>query len=136
MKKLLSLLLVVTSVSAFAANNNADVTANNDVEATANNLGDVNFGLDSSPSNHAVAFRLVLENGAETFETACISPGTGFPHALTNGAIGRPTGKLQVQARDCTGNQWVALGGKFDYDNRYYYYIAGNLSNRTYRFQQ
>ena len=49
--------------------------------------GDVNFGLDVSPENHAYKFRLIVDGTAITFPTGCVAPNTGLAQALTYGAI-------------------------------------------------
>lgn len=95
--------------------------------------GDVNFGLDASPNNHAYQFRLIVNGVATTFPTACEAPATGFSQALTNGAIGAGSARLTVQAFDCaSGGSWQTLNGYFDYDSHYWYNLSVNMNTNSF----
>ena len=96
--------------------------------------GDVNFGLDSSPNNHAYKFRLIVNGGAATFPTGCVAPNTGLAQALSQGAIGVSTARLTVQASDCTNAQdnWIALNGYLNYDSQYWYNLFVNMNTNSF----
>ena len=96
--------------------------------------GDVNFGLDASPNNHAYKFRLVVNGGAVTFPTGCVAPDTGLAQALSSGAIGQSSARLTVQASDCAQSQesWVTLSGYLDYSSAYWYNLYVNMTTNSF----
>ena len=96
--------------------------------------GDVNFGLDASPDNHAYKFRLIVNGGPTTFPTGCVAPSTGFAQALSNGAIGVASATLTVQASDCMQAQdsWVTLDGYLDYNSAYWYNLSVNMNTHSF----
>lgn len=98
--------------------------------------GDVNFGLDASPDNHAYKFRLIIDGTAITFPTGCVAPKTGFAQALTYGAIGQPQARLTIQAADCAQSQdrWVTLNGYLDYNSLYWYDVSVNMLENSFHF--
>ena len=98
--------------------------------------GDVNFGLDASPDNHAYKFRLIVNNSAITFPTACVAPNTGLAQALSYGAIGQSEARLTIQASDCTQSQdhWVTLSGYMDYNSAYWYDVYVNMNDDSFHF--
>ncbi|MDP3559474.1 MAG: hypothetical protein Q8R79_03880 [Legionellaceae bacterium] len=99
-----------------------------------NTPGDVNFGLDASPDNHAYKFRLVVNGGPTTFPTACVAPNTGIAQALSQGAIGARNARLTVQASDCMQSQdtWTTLNGYLDYDSSYWYNLYVNMDTNSF----
>lgn len=117
MKKFISLLMFI-SINAFAGNV----------------PGDINFGLDASPDNHAYKFRLIIDNSLITYTTSCVAPNTGFAQALSYGAIGESNVKLNIQASDCTKGQdaWVTLNGYFNYNNNYWYNVSINMNANSF----
>lgn len=96
--------------------------------------GDVNFGLDVSPNNHAYKFRLIVNDSAITFPTGCVSPATGLAQALTYGAIGQSNARLTIQASDCAQAQdnWITLNGYWDYNSNYWYDVYVNMVDNTF----
>lgn len=100
--------------------------------------GDVNFGLDASPDNHAYKFRLIVNGSATTFPTGCVAPNTGMAQALSYGAIGVGNAKLTVQASDCTSIQdkWVTLNGYLDYNSNYWYNLFVNMNANSFHSQK
>lgn len=96
--------------------------------------GDVNFGLDASPNNHAYKFRLIVNNTAITFPTGCVAPDTGLAQALTYGAIGQSYARLTIQASDCAQAQdeWVTLNGYWDYNSDYWYDVYINMVDNSF----
>jgi hypothetical protein len=96
--------------------------------------GDVNFGLDASPDNHAYKFRLLVNDSSITFSTGCVSPDTGLAQALTYGAIGRPNGRLTIQASDCEQDKdkWITLNGYWDYESNYWYDVYVNMLDNSF----
>jgi hypothetical protein len=96
--------------------------------------GDVNFGLEVSPNNHAYKFRLLVDGTAITFPTGCVAPNTGLAQALTYGAIGQPQARLTIQASDCTQAQerWITLNGYLDYSSIYWYDVYINMLDHSF----
>jgi len=128
MKKLLSVLLLTLSVSAFADNNDAK-----NGPVTFKTPGDVMFGLDVSPNNHAYRFRLVRADGAVTNQTSCIAPNTGINQTLSYDAIRQSPTTLSVEANDCVTDNgtWIKLKENFSYDQQFYYNVVANMNNNT-----
>lgn len=96
--------------------------------------GDVNFGLDASPDNHAYKFRLIVNNAAITFPTGCESPNTGLAQALSYGAIGQSQARLTIQASDCAKaeDNWLTLNGYMDYNSGYWYDVFVNMVDNSF----
>lgn len=132
MKKIILTLMVCSFSCAFAASNALLIQNSNGVSST--NPGDVNFGVDLSPNNHAFKFRLLVGSaGNPTVATGCISPNTGFPETLTKYAIVQNNVDVKVQASDCTGgiDNWKNVNTNFNYQNQYYYNVACDLVNMS-----
>lgn len=98
--------------------------------------GDINFGLDASPNDHAYKFRLIVNNSAITFPTGCVAPNTGLAQALTYGAIGQSQARLTIQASDCSQSQdhWLTLNGYIDYNSAYWYDVLVNMDDNSFHF--
>ena len=98
--------------------------------------GDVNFGLDVSPENHAYKFRLIVDGTAITFPTGCVAPNTGLAQALTYGAIGQPQALITIQASDCTQSQdqWITINGYFEYSSHYWFDVYINMDDHSFHF--
>lgn len=96
--------------------------------------GDVNFGLDASPDNHAYKFRLIVNDSVITFPTGCVSPDTNLAQALTYGAIGQSDARLTIQASDCAQAQdeWITLNGYWDYNSDYWHDIYVNMLDNSF----
>ena len=96
--------------------------------------GDVNFGLDASPNNHAYKFRLIVNSSAATFSTSCIAPNTGLAQTLSYGAIGQSQVRLTIQASDCAQatEHWITLNGYLDYNSAYWYDVNVNMDDESF----
>ena len=118
MRKILLLIMLLSSASIFAGST----------------PGDVNFGLDASPDNHAYKFRLIVNDSATTFPTGCVAPNTGLAQALSSGAIGVANAKLTVQASDCALAQdsWITLYGYLDYNSMYWYNLFVDMNTKSF----